>query len=53
MTKTKQTKREIESLDLLPRDEALKRTDELLRRMLSSPPDPFTPKPKRKRRPSK
>jgi hypothetical protein len=50
MTKKKQTKREIVSLDLLPRDEALKRTNDLLRRMLSSPPDPFTPKPKPKKR---
>ena len=53
MTKTKQTKREIDSLDLLPREEALKRTDELLRRMLNSPPDPHVTKPKPKRRAKK
>jgi len=46
----RQTKREIETLDLLPRAEGLKRADDLLRAMLSSPPDPYTPKPKAKRR---
>jgi hypothetical protein len=44
------TKRETEELDLLPREEALQRSDELLRRMLNSPPDPYTPKPKAKKR---
>jgi hypothetical protein len=37
---------EIAKLDLRPIGEANKRTDDLLRTMLSSPPDPFTPKAK-------
>ena len=44
------TKREIDQLDLLPPDVAKRRTDDLLRRMLNSPPDPYTPKPKPKKR---
>ena len=41
-----------DALDLLPRAEGMKRADELLRRMLSSPPDPHTPphKPEKKKR---
>jgi hypothetical protein len=34
--------------DLQWRDEALQRTDELLRAMLASPPHPHTPKPKKR-----
>jgi len=44
------TKREIESLDLLPRAEGMKRADDLLRAMLNSPPDPYTPKPKKRQK---
>jgi hypothetical protein len=44
---------EIAKLDLRPVGEANKRTDSLLRTMLNSPPDPFTPKPKPKRRAKK
>jgi len=54
MTKRKrsaaQQAAEARSLELLPRDEALRRTDDLLRAMLSSPPAPFTPKAKPKKR---
>lgn len=39
---------ELKALDLLPREEGLKRTDDLLRTMLNSPPDPFTPKARAK-----
>lgn len=39
-----------DKLDLLPREEGLKRADDLLRAMLNSPPDPKTPKAKPKRR---
>ncbi len=42
-----------DALDLLPRAEALKRTDDLLRAMLNSPPDPQTPKAKPKKRAKK
>jgi hypothetical protein len=49
------TKRD--ELDLLPRDEGMKRADELLRALLETPPEPFTPKPKavkkRARKPAK
>ena len=38
--------RELAKLDLLPKREAQKRTDDLLRAMLNTPPEPFTPKPK-------
>lgn len=34
-----------DELDLLPREEGMKRADDLLRTMLNSPPDPQTPKP--------
>jgi len=44
---------EIAKLDLRPAGEANKRTDSLLRTMLNSPPDPYTPKPKPKRRAKK
>jgi hypothetical protein len=37
---------EIAKLDLRPAGEANKRTDDLLRNMLSTPPEPFTPKHK-------
>lgn len=50
MTATKPKGRKRDELDLLPQDEAKRRTDELLRRMLNSPPDPFTPKAKPKKR---
>jgi len=49
MTATK-PKREIEELDLLPPDIAKRRTEELVRRMLNSPPEPFTPKAKKRRK---
>ena len=39
---------EIAKLDLCPAGEANKRTDALLRNMLNTPPEPFTPKPKPK-----
>ena len=41
---------ELAKLDLLPDREARQRTDDLMRAMLASPPDPFTPKPKRVKR---
>lgn len=41
---------EIESLELLPRKEAQKRAEDLLRTMLNTPPDPQTPKAKPKKR---
>ena len=37
-----------DQLDLLPRAEGMKRADDLLRTLLSSPPNPHTPKPKAK-----
>ncbi len=46
----RRTKPEAEGLDLLPKDEALKRADALLRAMLATPPDPYTPKPKKARK---
>jgi hypothetical protein len=48
--KTSDTERESElsKLDLIPRREGQKRADDLLRTLLSSPPDPQTPKPKSK-----
>ena len=53
MTPTKR-KRDIDELDLLPPDVAKRRTDDLLRRMLNSPPEPFTPKkPKKRPKPAK
>ena len=39
---------EIAKLDLRPVGEANRRTNSLLRTMLNSPPDPYTPKPKPK-----
>jgi hypothetical protein len=44
---------EIAKLDLRPVGEANKRTDDLLRNMLSTPPDPFTPKAKPAKRSKK
>jgi hypothetical protein len=41
---------EIAKLDLRPTGQAKKRTDDLLRTMLNSPPDPYTPKAKPKKR---
>lgn len=50
MTSTKpKPKPEIDEHDLLPPDEAKRRADEVLRRMLNTPPDPYTPKAKKKR----
>jgi len=40
---------EIAKLDLRPAGEANKRTDAILRNMLNTPPEPFTPKPKAKK----
>jgi hypothetical protein len=44
---------EFAKLDLRPVGEANRRTDSLLRTMLNSPPDPFTPKAKPKKRAKK
>jgi len=44
---------EIAKLDLRPAGEANKRTDDLLRTLLTSPPDPFTPKAKPAKRAKK
>jgi hypothetical protein len=46
---------ELAKLDLLPDAAARRETDALLKRLLSSPPQPFTPKPKkaRSRKPAK
>jgi hypothetical protein len=44
---------ELRSIDLLPPAEARRRTDNLLRTLLNSPPDPFTPKAKPKKRAKK
>jgi len=41
---------EIAKLDLMPDKDARRQTDDLLRRLLSSPPEPFTPKPKKAKR---
>ena len=41
---------EIAKLDLRPVGEMKKRTDDILRTMLNSPPDPHTPKAKPKKR---
>lgn len=41
-----------DQLDLLPKAEGMKRADDLLRTLLSSPPDPQTPKPAKKKRKS-
>jgi len=38
---------EIAKLDLRPASEAAKRTDELVRALICTPPDPYTPKPKK------
>jgi hypothetical protein len=40
----KELQREIDSLDLLPPAQAASRTDDLLRNMLRSPPEPHAPK---------
>jgi hypothetical protein len=50
---TKPQKDARDDLDLLPREEGLKRADDLLRAMLNSPPDPKTPTPKPKQRAKK
>jgi hypothetical protein len=39
-----------DELDLLPKEEGMKRADDLLRTLLNSRPDPQTPKPKPKKR---
>ena len=41
---------ELGKLDLLPKREGDKHADDLLRAMLNTPPEPFTPKPKPKQR---
>jgi hypothetical protein len=48
MTKQKAA-RNVEKVELLPPDEAKQRTDELLRRMLNSPPQPHAPKATKKK----
>jgi hypothetical protein len=52
MTKPKpsaaQQAAELRSIELLPYDEALRQTDDLLRTMLNSPPDPHISKPQAK-----
>lgn len=50
---TDEVKKEIESLDLLPPEQAASRTDEVLRRMLNRPPEPHAPKSTKKRRKAK
>jgi hypothetical protein len=52
-TSEAERERELAKLDLLPPAECQKRADELLRTMLNHPPEPFTPKPKEKRRAKK
>jgi hypothetical protein len=37
---------ELAKLDLIPDDEASKRSDDLMRSLLATPPDPYTPKRK-------
>lgn len=41
---------ELSKLDLLPKREGAKRADDLLRALLNTPPEPFTPKPAPKKR---
>lgn len=41
---------ELAKMDLLPKREATKRTNALLRALLATPPEPFTPKQKPKKR---
>jgi hypothetical protein len=41
---------ELAKLDLLPSREGAKRTDALLKALLATPPEPFTPKQKPKKR---
>lgn len=53
MRAKKPSRHEVEELDMLPKNEGLKRTDDLLRAMLNSPPDPYTPKHKPKKRAKK
>ena len=40
---------ELAKLDFMPEAQGKKRADALLKNLLASPPDPCTPKPKRKR----
>jgi hypothetical protein len=47
MTKPRPSRREFEGFEMHPKPEALKRADDLLRVMLATPPDPYTPKPKK------
>ena len=53
----KPTKRQrdamLRDMDLLPKEQASKRADALLQAMLATPPDPYTPKPKKTRRRAK
>jgi hypothetical protein len=44
---------ELGKLELVPKREGTKRADDLLRAMLNTPPEPFTPKPKPKKRATK
>jgi hypothetical protein len=56
MTKHKpsaQQAAELRSIDLRAPAEARRRTDDLLRALVNSPPDPFTPKAKPKKRAKK
>jgi hypothetical protein len=41
---------ELRSIELVSPEEGKRRTDDLLRAMLNSPPEPFTPKAKPKKR---
>ena len=50
---TEERAAEIAKLDLLPRGEAKKRTDQLVRAMLNTPPEPITPKSKPEKKRSK
>lgn len=45
--------RELDKLDLYPKREGMNRTDDLLRTLLNTPPDPHTPKPKNRVKRSK
>ena len=44
---------DLEKLDLLPDAEAQERADDLLRAMLTRPPEPFTPKREKTNKPLK
>ncbi len=51
--KQQHPKAELDTLDPHPADVAEKRTDDLLRSLLATPPEPFTPKAKPKKQAKK